>query len=178
MKYDRLKFWPEESLKEHSTNVEVFDQALKETVSQMHKVLHQFRGIGIAAPQVGLNKKIFLVDLNALNKEEAAKCGYERPLTFINPVITNLQGESEIEEGCLSFPGVTQKVKRSAELTVSAQDVDGNFFEVNAKGIYATVIQHENEHLYGVTLYHHMSSLKRDIAKRKMQKFQKMIGNK
>jgi peptide deformylase len=145
-------------------------EELKELVADMFELMHKSFGIGLAAPQVGVNKNIFVVDLSIVN---TADSGFSTPKVFINPMIIGSMEESELEEGCLSFPGVYQKVKRAKDVTITAQNVDGDFFTEKGYKLYAHVLQHEYDHLRGVTLYDKMSNLKRDVTRRKLAKYTK-----
>ena len=175
MTYTDLKVWPEEVLKQICEPITEFDDSLKQVAADMNAVLQHFKGIGIAGPQVGFSKQIFLADLSALSKEEAKGCGYERPKFFVNPRLLSAEGESKQVEGCLSFPSFRQEVTRASKIIMEAEDIEGKTFTTEASGIYATVLQHEFDHLTGKTLYDWMGPVKRDLVKRKLGKFRKKL---
>ncbi len=167
----KLLTWPNDKLTSISEDVkeeEFKTQELKELVVAMFDIMHQSGGIGLAAPQIGILKNIFVVDLSFFKDHEAM--GFTKPKAFINPRPVGGPQDSEMEEGCLSFPGVFQKVIRPEEVIVMSQDVDGNFFNEKGKGLYSHVILHEYDHLRGKTIYNHMSRLRKDMAKRKLNK--------
>jgi peptide deformylase len=168
-----LVLWPDKILTELTVEVkpeEFNTDELKELVADLFEILHKTGGIGLAAPQIGVNKKIFVASLGASNTPDT---GFTTPKVFINPAPVGSMEESEMEEGCLSFPGVYHKVKRPKEVHVLAQNVTGDFFTEKAYNLYAHVIQHEYDHLRGITLYDKMSNLKRDVTRRKMAKYAK-----
>ena len=176
MNKHKLLIWPHPLLNFHTSNLdssEFGSQELKDLVVSMFDLLHKYGGIGLAANQIGLNKNLFVADLSSVIDPQVF--GFTKPKVFINPVIQSFNTASELEEGCLSFPGVTQKVKRHYNITVTAYDIDGNEFTEEANGLYAHVLQHEMEHLNGITLYNHMSALRRDMTKRKINKLQKYL---
>lgn len=162
-----LKTFPNPILTQKCDDVrfDVFgEEKLKKLVVDMYEIMHKNGGIGLAAPQVGLSLNIFVVDL------VQPQDGYTTPKVFINPKVMTSEETSEMEEGCLSFPGITQSITRPAKVTVLAQDIDGKPFTEEATGLYAHAIMHEYEHLQGKTIYNHMSALRRDIVRRKIQK--------
>lgn len=168
-----LVLWPDPILMEPAVEVkaeEFNSPELKELVADMFEILHKSGGIGLAAPQVGVNKRIFVASLGASNTPDS---GFTTPKVFINPAVTRSEEDSEMEEGCLSFPGIYQKVTRGQNVIVLAQNVNGEFFTEKAYNLYAHVIQHEYDHLKGVTLYDKMSNLRKDMTRRKMAKHAK-----
>lgn len=131
----------DEVLREPTEEIKEFDSALKMLVDAMFDTLDEADGIGLAGPQVGVSKRIFIVDLHQ---------GEKGKYVFINPVITETSVEvGPYEEGCLSIPGLFHDVIRPLKVKCQAQDINGKFFRVDADGILARVIQHENDHLYG-----------------------------
>ena len=115
-------------------------EELQDIVKNMVETLHENKGLGLAAPQVGLNFRLFVTTYIALGEFKV----------LINPVITSTKSEQIIEEGCLSFPGVFRKVLRARKVVVKARDVDGKEFTEHASGLYAAVLQHEIDHLNGI----------------------------
>lgn len=132
----------DEILKKKSKEVEVIDDKTRELIKDMIDTMHEFDGVGLAAVQVGILKRIVVIDLYD-----------EKPiLKLINPVITKTKGTQEVEEGCLSFPNKYVKVIRPEEVTVEALDENGKEIKVTGTGLLAQAISHEVDHLNGVVL--------------------------
>jgi peptide deformylase len=127
----------------------------------MYDIMKKADGAGLAAPQAGLNKRMFVYQNYETGSPECV---------MINPVILSSEGEIEDWEGCLSFPGVSIKVKRAEKIKVEYQDVDGDIQETEFSGMTARVIQHEIEHLDGIVFTRYLSKLKRDFVNSKMKK--------
>lgn len=129
----------DEILKKRSKEIEVIDEKIKELAKDMIETMHKFDGLGLAGVQVGILKRIIVIDL------------YEEGMQFvlINPVITKRKGEQIVDEGCLSFPNKFGKVKRYKEVTVEALDIDGNKVTLVGKDLLAQALQHEIDHLEG-----------------------------
>ncbi len=131
----------EDVLTEPTEKVTQFDSALKMLVDAMFETMDEAEGVGLAAPQVGVSKRIFVVDTHRGENERIA---------FINPEILETSPDLvHYEEGCLSVPGVYHDVMRPSHVNIHAQDVNGKAFTIKAEGLLARVIQHENDHLYG-----------------------------
>jgi len=143
--------------------VEKIDGKIKGLVQDMLDSLRKAKGLGLAAPQVGVNQQIFIVDLSQVDFDA-------EPLVFINPEITDKQGEVAAEEGCLSFPGLYFEVSRAEQVTVRFQDLEGNHKQLKAMGIAARAIQHEYDHLQGVLFIDHLSAAERDLFAGKLRK--------
>ena len=150
-------------LREKAKPVEKIDQEVKDLVADMIATLKDANGLGLAAPQVGVSKRIFITDLSSLELTESMR-------VFINPEIIDTSGETILEEGCLSFPGLYQKVSRPEELKIRALDVEGNEFELNVSGMLARAILHEYDHLEGILFIDHLSSLSRALIKGRLRK--------
>lgn len=132
----------DEILKKKSKEVEVIDEKIKELIKDMIDTMHKYDGVGLAAVQVGILKRIIVIDLYD-----------EKPiLKLINPVITKTKGTQEVEEGCLSFPNKYVKVERPEEVTVEALDENGKKIKVTGTGLLAQAISHEVDHLNGIIL--------------------------
>ncbi|HYJ89816.1 MAG TPA: peptide deformylase [Pyrinomonadaceae bacterium] len=142
-----------------------FENGLAETIEQMFTTMYDAGGVGLAAPQVGISKRFFVMDVR---DEE----GNLRPQTFINPQIIHIEGEQIGEEGCLSFPGLFQTVRREMRVVVRAQDVQGKEFEVNVEGLAARCVLHETDHCDGIVFIDRVTPLKREMAKRKIKLLQ------
>jgi peptide deformylase len=145
------------------TVVTLATPALQALIDDMAETMYAAPGVGLAATQIGEPHRIFLVDVAA--EDEPSKLH-----VFINPEIVEKQGEQCGPEGCLSFPGISEEIKRATRVTVRALDRDGKPFTVTTEGLFAVAIQHENDHLDGVLMIDKMGTLKKRIVQRKMQK--------
>jgi peptide deformylase len=143
-----------------------FDDELKKLIEDMFESMYAARGVGLAAPQIGLSKRIAVVDVTF--KEDA-----HAKLVLINPVIVNKEGRQRGSEGCLSIPEFREDVTRAKTVTVRAQDVTGKFFEHTGEDLLARAFLHETDHLNGKLYISHVSALKRDLIKRKIKKMVK-----
>ena len=140
-----------------------FDEQLHKLVDDMFETMYGAPGVGLAAPQVGVLKRLFIMDCSSgkNNKQKVA---------LINPVIEVEEGEQFGEEGCLSFPGIYVQVKRPQRVVVRAQDVDGSGFDLDVLDLEARCVSHETDHLDGDLFIEYLSPLKRDLLKRKIKK--------
>lgn len=158
MKSLELKVFPDPVLKRKATPVDVFDKELEELVASMRLVMQGHDGVGLAAPQVGISKRIAVI---------------ERDDTFyvlINPEIIETEGEQTGEEGCLSFPGVFAEVKRPMRVKIRALDTGGKEQILEAEGFLARAFLHEMDHLDGTLFIDYLSALKKNLIRKKMQK--------
>jgi peptide deformylase len=142
-----------------------FGNGLSETVESMFATMYDAGGVGLAAPQVGISKRFFVMDVR--NEE-----GNLRPQTFINPKIIHIEGEQIGEEGCLSFPGLFQTIKREMRVIVRAQDISGEDFESDLEGLAARCVLHETDHCDGIVFIDRVTPFKREIARRKIRHMQ------
>lgn len=145
---------------------EEFGAGLERVVNDMFETMYEAGGVGLAAPQVFDSRRLFVMDVP---DEE----GVSNKLTFVNPEIISVEGEQIGEEGCLSFPGLFQTVQRQMRVIVQAQDVKGEKFELDLKDLAARCVLHETDHCDGIVFLDRMSSLKRQLAKRKIKALQK-----
>ena len=143
--------------------VSEFDEDLRKLIDNMFETMYGAPGVGLAAPQVGLLKRLFVMDCSS-GKNKKQK------VALINPVIETEEGEQLGDEGCLSFPGVFIPVARPQRVVVRAQDIDGSFFTLDAMDLEARCISHETDHLDGELFINYLSPLKRDLTKRKIKK--------
>ena len=150
-------------LREVSKKVEIIDQEIKDLVSDMIDTLKNAQGLGLAAVQVGVLKRVFIEDLSAVDITENIR-------VFINPEIIETSGLIEYEEGCLSIPGIYQKVTRAATVKVRALDLDGKEFEFVASGLAARAILHEYDHLEGKLFLDYLSPLTKTMLKGRLKK--------
>ncbi|NNC96629.1 MAG: peptide deformylase [Gammaproteobacteria bacterium] len=156
--------FPDPRLRTVAENVTVFDAALKTQVANMFETMYAAPGIGLAATQVNYHQRLIVIDVSA-DKDE--------PLVLINPEIISRSGDQVMEEGCLSVPEIYAEVPRAAEITVRAQDVEGETFELQAKELLAVCIQHEMDHLLGKLFVDYLSPLKRDRIRKALEKQRK-----
>jgi len=155
--------YPEKILRTRSTAIEVVDDDVRRLVDDMAETMYAAPGIGLAANQVGLAKRVAVIDVTHPD-------GAPKLYVLINPEIVARDGEILWEEGCLSFPGIHVDVDRAAHVVVRALDRDGNQFEVEADDLLAIAMQHEIDHLDGVTLADKVSFLKRKMMVRELVK--------
>ena len=150
-------------LREISKPIEKIDESVKKLVQDMFDTLHKANGLGLCAPQVGVNLRVFIVDLTQVDFDA-------EPLVLINPKIIDKKGEMTGEEGCLSFPGLYFDVTRAEEVVVEFQDLEGNHKRINARGLAARAMQHENDHLDGVLFIDSLTAAKRDLFSGRLKK--------
>ena len=143
-----------------------FDGALRQLVEDLFETMYEARGVGIAAPQVGVSKRLFVMDCSG-GQDPAQR------VALVNPEILAVEGEQAGDEGCLSFPGITFEVKRSLRAVVRAQDVSGETFELDGMNLTARCMLHETDHCDGIVFINRTTMLKREWVKRKMKKLAK-----
>jgi peptide deformylase len=143
--------------------------ALRQLVDDMFETMYASHGIGLAAPQIDLNMRLTVIDISAAEADDKEEKEEDR-IVLINPEIVSKEGRQTGEEGCLSIPGFREPVSRAKKAVVRARDVAGETFEIDAEDLLARVFQHEIDHLNGVLFINHLSSLKRDLIKRKIRK--------
>lgn len=153
-------------LEKHSEKVTVFDEELKKLIEDMFESMYAARGVGLAAPQIGISRRIAVVDVTFKEDPNAQ-------LVLINPEIIHKEGRHSQSEGCLSIPDFRENVSRAQTVTVRAQDVNGKVFEKTGDDLLARAFQHETDHLNGKLYISHISALKRDLIKRKIRKLAK-----
>ena len=158
--------YPDPVLSKPGAKVTEFTPELAQLVDEMFDSMYAAQGIGLAAPQIGISKQITVIDVSF--KEHP-----EDKLTLINPEIIEREGKQFEEEGCLSLPEIREKVHRAAKVKVRAQNVKGEFFEVEGEELLSRALQHEIDHLHGVLFIDHLSRLKRDLVHRRIRKLQK-----
>lgn len=155
--------YPDPRLREKAGNVTSVTPEIERLVDDMAETMYAAPGVGLAATQIGEPHRIFIIDIAPEDEPSDLR-------VFINPEIVKREGEQTWEEGCLSFPGVSEDVKRACNVTVRALGRDGKPFELEADGLLAVAIQHENDHLEGVLMIDHLGTLKKRIVQRKMQR--------
>jgi peptide deformylase len=150
-------------LTKRGQEVTEFDEDLHRLVDDMFETMYAAPGWGLAAAQVGVLKRLFVMDCSS-GKDK------KKRVALINPVIESEEGEQIAEEGCLSFPGIYVEVKRPQRLVVKAQDIDGSNIELDVMDLEARCVAHETEHLDGELFIDFLSPLKRDLIKRRIKK--------
>jgi len=160
--------FPDPRLRTKATPVTEFDAALKQFVDDMFETMYAANGVGLAATQVNVHKRVLVADMS----EER-----DQPLALINPEILEKDGTQVYQEGCLSFPGLFADVTRALRVKVRAQDVAGKTFELDVEGPLAVCIQHEMDHLAGKVFVDYLSPLKRSILLKRLEKQRKQAAS-
>lgn len=156
MKY-RILHYGEEPLREPSQPVTEINDDIRRLVEDMFETMYESKGVGLAAPQVGVNLRIAVIDTG------------DDPLVLINPQILKHSGKETCDEGCLSFPGLTEKVERAKKVVAEATDLDGSVYEIEAEGLLARAIQHELDHLDGVLFIDRISKARKLQIKHELE---------
>jgi peptide deformylase len=157
--------YPDPRLRKVAVPVAVVNPEVRKLVRDMAETMYAAPGVGLAATQVDVHKRIIVIDVSTTHDDLKV---------LINPELVSADGEADCEEGCLSVPGVYEKVKRAAQITVRAQDENGQPFELAAAGMLAACIQHEMDHLVGKVFVDYLSPLKRSRLATKMRKRQRI----
>lgn len=152
---------PADVLANPSKPVEEIDDSIRQLVEKMKDIMFANKGMGLAAPQAGVGLRLFIISLDGTR---------ENVRVYINPTVTTAGDLEEKEEGCLSVPGIWTKIRRYKKATVTATDLDGNEFTEPADGIYARCLQHESDHLEGVTVVNRMGQVARIAHRRQLKK--------
>jgi len=158
--------YPEPVLSQPGEPVTDFNDELKKLADDMFETTYANQGIGLAAPQVGVSKRVTVIDLS-MGKEPKDK------MVLVNPEVIFSDGRIYEEEGCLSFPEIKEKVVRAAKVRIRAQDLQGKWFEMDGEDLLSRCFQHEIDHLDGTLFIFRMSGLKRDLVLRKIRKMQR-----
>src|SRR5438874_5687191 len=156
--------YPDARLHKVAAPVTVFDEGLKKLVADMTETMYAAPGIGLAATQVGVHKQVIVVDVSERR---------DSLVVLVNPQIVETTGESDIEEGCLSLPGIYELVPRAERVKVRAYDRNGNAFTLEAQGLLAVCIQHEMDHLKGKVFIEQLSQLKQQRIRARIAKQQR-----
>ena len=157
--------YPDPILSQPGEPVTEFNAELRKLVADLFETTYANQGVGLAAPQVGVSKRVNVIDVS-MGKKPKDK------LAIVNPEITFSEGKVYEEEGCLSFPDIREKVVRAAKVRIRAQDEKGKWFEMDGEDLLARAMQHEIDHLDGVLFLFRMSALKRSLNLRKIRKMQ------
>ena len=157
--------YPEPVLQQPGEPVTEFNGELRKLVADMFETMYASQGIGLAAQQIGVARRVTVIDLSQ-GKDPAQK------LTLVNPEVIHKEGKQYEEEGCLSFPEIREKVARAARVRIRAQDENGKWFEMDGEELLSRAFQHEIDHLDGILFIFRMSALKRNLNLRKIRKLQ------
>lgn len=160
----KIRYYGDPVLRRETQNVVEFNSDLVRFIQDMIETMHQNSGVGLAAPQVGDLRSLFVIDVSEEEEEPS------EPVVMINPDIQELYGSCVLEEGCLSIPEVRVEVERPEEIKVKYQNEKGEKKELQCDGILARIVQHEVDHLRGRLMIDYISSVKRDLLKSKLQK--------
>ncbi len=158
-----ILIWPDPILKKKASSVAKVDATIRSLVADMFETMYAADGVGLAAPQVGVLKNVIVLDTTPRQPES-------RPIAMINPRIVAAEGKTVYTEGCLSIPGEAEDVERAAKVTVKFLDVDGQEQTLECEGLLAIAVQHETDHLNGIVYVDHVSTLKRELIRKKMKR--------
>jgi peptide deformylase len=164
MTIHKILYLPDPRLREVSKPVVTFDESLQTLIDDMFDTMYHARGVGLAAPQIGVNLRLSVIDVEGDKKNQ---------IVIINPQIIRSEGTKEFEEGCLSIPGAYDRVVRAEKVCVNALDRQGNSFDIEADGLLAECLQHEIDHLNGQLFIDLLSPLKKAMARKKLDKFKR-----
>ncbi|HKP72661.1 MAG TPA: peptide deformylase [Pyrinomonadaceae bacterium] len=159
--------YPHPVLETPGEPVTEFDAELKKLIADMFETMDAASGVGLAAPQVGVSRRLFVMDCSG-GRDPGQR------VALINPVVVNVEGDQTGDEGCLSFPGVFFPVKRSLRAVVRAQDANGETFELDGMDLTARCMLHETDHCDGIVFIDHTTVLKREMVKRKMRRLARL----
>jgi len=157
----RITHYPSEVLAGKAQPIEKIDDNLRQLVDKMFDIMLQNKGVGLAAPQAGLPLRLFIISLDGSR---------ENLRVYINPTVTAAGDLATTEEGCLSVPGIYTKIRRYKECEVTATDLDGNEFTEQAEGLYARALQHEYDHIEGMTIVNRMGQTARIAHRRQLKR--------
>lgn len=159
-----IVIWPDPVLKQKASPVDVVDDEIRRLLDDMAETMYAADGVGLAAPQVGVSRRVVVIDTSPRDPEQ-------RLIHLVNPEIVRAEGKTTFTEGCLSIPGEAEEVQRAQRVWVRALGYDGKPFEIqDAGGLLGIALQHEIDHLEGTVFVDHLSSLKRELIRRRMSK--------
>ena len=160
----KIIYLPDERLRHPNVRIETFDETLQLLIKDMFDTMYHAKGVGLAAPQIGINLQLSVIDVEGDKKQQ---------LVLVNPEIIEKIGEVECTEGCLSVPSAFDTLIRAQSVTIRAQDQFGKSFEMTATDLLGQCFQHEIDHLNGKLFVDHLSPMKRAMARRKLDKFKR-----
>ncbi|MCL4457817.1 MAG: peptide deformylase [Nitrospirae bacterium] len=158
-----IRKYPDEILRKKALSVENIDRSLQRLIDDMIETMYAAPGIGLAAPQVGISKRLVVIDVS-LGEEKNSL------IVLINPEITDTEGFADSDEGCLSVPGYTSAIKRAEKVIVKGLDRNGKPVQIEVDGLLARALQHEMDHLDGILFVDRMSSIKKEFFKKRYLK--------
>ncbi|MBN1208328.1 MAG: peptide deformylase [Myxococcaceae bacterium] len=158
-----ILIWPDPILKQKAKPVTQVDDSIRALVKDMFETMYAADGVGLAAPQVGILQRVIVLDTTPRQPES-------KPIAMINPEIIVMEGETTYTEGCLSIPGEAEDVDRAAVITVKFLDVEGQEQTLKCDELLAIAVQHETDHLNGTVFVDHISTLKREIIRKRMKR--------
>jgi peptide deformylase len=153
--------YPDPKLRTRAEAVAAVDDAVRQLADDLLETMYAANGVGLAATQVDIHRRVIALDVSE---------GRDQPLILINPELQSAEGKGPAEEGCLSLPGIYDKLSRATRIRVRALDLQGKPFEMDAEGLLATCIQHEMDHLEGKLFVDYLSELKRQLIRRRLEK--------
>ncbi len=160
----KITRYPNDVLAKPAQPVEQIDDNIRQLVEKMKEIMFASKGIGLAAPQIGVSLRLFVISLDG---------NMDSVRVYINPTVTPIGELDAIEEGCLSVPGVYAKIKRYKKCTVTATDINDNEFTDQAEGLYARCLQHENDHIEGITIVNRLGQAAKIMNRRLLKKLEK-----
>lgn len=158
-----ILIWPDPLLKKKAQPLARVDADTRKLVSDMFETMYAADGVGLAAPQIGVLQRVIVLDTTPRQPES-------KPIAMINPEIIAMEGEITYTEGCLSIPGEAEDVDRAAKVTVRFLDVDGREQTLACEGLLSIAVQHETDHLEGTLFVDHLSTLKRELIRKRMKR--------
>jgi peptide deformylase len=153
--------YPDPRLRKKAQPVTAVDDAVRQLIDDMLETMYAKNGVGLAATQVGIHRRVIVLDVSD---------GRDQPLALVNPELLSQEGNGAGEEGCLSLPGIYDKLSRATHIRVRAQDRNGKTLEMDAEGLLGVCIQHEMDHLEGKLFVDYLSELKRQLIRRRLEK--------
>jgi peptide deformylase len=158
-----ILIWPDPGLKKKASPVSRVDESTRTLVKDMFETMYAADGVGLAAPQIGVLKNVIVLDTRPRQPTS-------RPVAMVNPKIIASEGQTTYTEGCLSIPGEAEDVERAAKVTVKFLDPEGLEQTMECDGLLAIAVQHETDHLMGTVFVDHLSSLKRELIRKRMKR--------
>ena len=162
----KILHYPDPRLRRKALPVDTVDGEIRTLIDELAETMYQAPGMGLAAPQIDVSKRVFVIDISEARNDLRG---------LVNPELLTQEGEQTMEEGCLSVPGVYEEVTRAEKVTVRALGGDGKPFELEADGLLATCVQHEIDHLDGKLFVDYLSRLKQQRVRKKLAKQQRLV---
>ncbi|MFB3045247.1 MAG: peptide deformylase [Acidiferrobacterales bacterium] len=162
----KILHYPDPRLRRKALPVDTVDGEIRTLIDELAETMYQAPGMGLAAPQIDVSKRVFVIDISEARNDLRV---------LVNPELLTQEGEQTMEEGCLSVPGVYEEVTRAEKVTVRALGGDGKPFELEADGLLATCVQHEIDHLDGKLFVDYLSRLKQQRVRKKLAKQQRLV---